>query len=86
MKFQGAVIKEQGVTFAIVVVKKHIVDSQHQSDEAISSFMPMFPGMPVALMAQDSRGIPKYRGRRDIVNFLANVHPSQIPWQEYTYR
>ncbi|MCC5902735.1 MAG: hypothetical protein JJT87_12525 [Halomonas sp.] len=85
MKFQGAVIKEQGVTFAIVVVKKHIVDSQHQSDEAISSFMPMFPGMPVVLMAQDSRGTPKYRGRRDIVNFLANVHPSQIPWKEYTY-
>lgn len=85
MKFQGAVIKEQGVTFAIVVVKKHIIDSQHQSEEEISSFMPIFPGMQVVLMAQDSRGIPKYRGRRDIVHFLANVHPSQVPWKEYTY-
>ncbi|OIM97948.1 hypothetical protein BFR57_09485 [Idiomarina sp. MD25a] len=85
MKFQGAVIKEQGVTFAIVVVKKHILDSPHQSEEAISTFMPLFPGMPVVLMAQGSRGIPEYRGRTDIVNFLANVHPSQIPWQEYTF-
>ncbi|PYE30286.1 hypothetical protein DFP83_1198 [Idiomarina fontislapidosi] len=85
MKFQGAVIKEQGVTFAIVVVKKHILDSPHESEEAISTFMPLFPGMPVVLMAQGFRGIPEYRGRADIVNFLANLHPSQIPWQEYTY-
>ena len=27
MKFQGAVIKEQGVTFAIVVVKKSVLDN-----------------------------------------------------------
>lgn len=84
MKFQGAVIKEQGVTFAVVVVKKNILDFQRQSEEAIASFMPVFPGIPVVLMAQDSRGVPSYRGRRDIVNFLANVHISQIPWSEYT--
>lgn len=85
MKVQGAVIKEQGLTFAIVVVKRHIVDSQTQSGEAINSFSHLFPGMPIVLMAQDSRGIPKYRGRKDIVNFLANIHPSQIPWKEYTF-
>lgn len=84
MKIQGAVIKEQGVSFAIVVVKKHIVDSQTQSGEAINSFTSLFPGLPVVLMAQNSRGIPKYRGRKDIVNFLANIHPSRIPWKEYT--
>ncbi len=33
MKFQGAVIKEQGVTFAIVIVKKHVVDSAHESEK-----------------------------------------------------
>lgn len=85
MRIQGAVVKEQGVTFAIVIVKKHVVDSQHQSEEAISSFMHLFPGMPLVLMAQDPRGIPKYRGRKDLVNFLANVHPSQIPRKEYTF-
>lgn len=84
MKLQGAVIKEQGVTFAIVVVKKHIVDSQLQSQRTINDLASVFPGMPITLMAQDSRGIPKYRGRRDIVNFLANIHPGQIPWKEYT--
>ena len=85
MKVQGAVIKEQGITFAIVVVKKHIVDSSKQSEETIYSFSQLFPGMPIVLMAQDTRGIPKYRGRRDIVNYLANIHPSRIPWKEYTF-
>lgn len=84
MKFQGAVIKEQGITFAIVIVKKHIVDSLQNSAEAITSFSGLFPGLPLILMAQDSRGIPKYSGRSDIVKFLANIHISQIPWKEYT--
>jgi hypothetical protein len=85
MKIQGAVIKEQGLTFAIVVVKKHVLDSQSQSEEAIGSFAVLFPRMPIILMAQDSRGTPTYRGRTDIVNFLAKIHPGQIPWKEYTF-
>jgi len=84
MKIQGAVIREQGVTFAIVIVKMHIVNSQSQSEDAIRFFCALFPGMPIVLMAQDTRGTPKYRGCRDIVNFLANLHVSQIPWREYT--
>jgi len=84
MKFQGSVIKEQGLTFAIVVVKMSVVDSQSESLDAIRSFSTIFPGMPIVLMAQDSRGIPTYRGRKDIINFLANLHISQIPWKEYT--
>jgi hypothetical protein len=84
MKFQGALIKEQGVTFAVVVVKKYIVDSQTESGKAISSFIPIFPGVPIVLMAQDSRGTPSYRGRKDIINFMAHLHLSQIPWKEYT--
>ena len=84
MKIQGAVIKEQGITFAIVIVQMHVVDSQSQSEEAILSFNALFPGMPIVLMAQNSSGTPKYRGRKDIVNFLAKLHISQIPWNEYT--
>jgi hypothetical protein len=82
IKIQGAVIKEQGVKFAIVIVKKHVVDSQSESINAINGFSRFFPGMPIVLMAQDSRGIPKYRGRNDIVKFLANTHPARIPWKE----
>ena len=83
MRFQGAVIREQGVTFAIVVVKKHVIDSSSQADEAVGSFQPVFPGMPIVLMAQDHRGRPTYYGRRDISRFLASVPVQAIPWREY---
>lgn len=85
VKVQGAVVKEQGVTFAITIVKQHILNSQMQCQQAAQSFQPLFPGMPIVLMGQDSRGTPSYWGRRDIVNFLRNVHPSRIPWKEYTF-
>jgi hypothetical protein len=85
MRFQGAVVKEQGVTFAVVIVKEHIVRSSHTATETIRSFAPMFPGIPVVLMVQDHRGVPTYYGRKDISSFLANVPLEAIPWQEYTY-
>ncbi|MEA5574448.1 hypothetical protein [Calothrix sp. UHCC 0171] len=60
MKFQGAVIKEQGLTFAVVTVKQSVVDIKTQTDKALQAFQPIFPGIPVVLMAQNSRGIPTY--------------------------
>ena len=84
MKLQGAVIKEQGVTFAIVIVKVYVLNSQSQSKDAIRSFGSLFPGMPIILMAQNSRGVPQYFGRKDIFEFLVNLNMSQIPWKEYT--
>lgn len=85
MKLQAAVIKEQGLTFAVVIVKMSVLNSQHESEKAMNSFMSLFPGIPLTLMAQDSRGTPKYLGRKDIVNFLAGIHHSRIPWKEYTF-
>lgn len=83
MTIQGAVIKEQGVTFAVVIVKKHVVDNRSEGDKAIESFQPAFPGIPVVLMGQDSRGTPKYYGRQDISKFMSNVSLEAIPWKEY---
>lgn len=83
MQFDGALIKEQGVCFAIVVVKPNVLNSP--SKESVrNSFIPYFGKVPIILMAQNSRGIPTYDGQRDIVNFLVNVHPAQIPWKHYT--
>lgn len=84
MKFQGALIKEQGVTFAIVIVKSYVLNNSSEREDMRDSFYPVFPGIPIILMAQDSRGVPTYHGRNDIVNFLANVPMQAIPWQEYT--
>lgn len=85
MQFDGALLKEQGVTFAIVVVKPHVLNSTMECDNARRSFTPVFPDVPIILMAQNSRGVPTYQGRTDIVKFLSKVSPSRIPWKRYNY-
>ena len=84
MQFEGAVVREQGVTFAVVVVKKHIVDNATEARSAIRSFSPVFPGLPVVLMGQDTRGRATYFGRPDIARFLSHISPGRIPWRQYT--
>ena len=83
MRIQGAVIREQGQTFAVVVVRKSVVDNRFEANRTMASLSPVFPGMPVVLMAQDGSGRPTYYGRQDISRFLANVPMSAIPWREY---
>lgn len=84
MRVEGAVIREQGCTFAVVVVKPHVIQNRSEADRAIRGFMPVFGGVPVVLMAQDSRGYPTYFGRPDISRFMASVPLRAIPWREYT--
>jgi hypothetical protein len=84
MTFQGAVIREQGVAFAVVIVKKHVIDSSAEANRTIAAFQPVFPGLPVVLMAQDHQGTPTYYGRQDIARYLAGVPLEAIPWKEYT--
>jgi aromatic ring-opening dioxygenase catalytic subunit (LigB family) len=85
MKIEGSIITEQGQTFAIIVVKPHVInnalDAQRirQSVSAIQDFN----GIPIILAAQDARGQFTYQGRRDIVGFLASIDPSRIPWKQY---
>ncbi len=82
MNFQGAIIKEQGVTFAVVIVKKHVIDSTFTANECICNFQPFFPSLPVVLMAQDYHGRATYYGRKDIVKFLSNIPLYAIPWKK----
>lgn len=86
IKLDGAIINEQGVTFAIVVVKKWVVDSLAESNKSIAAYSHYFPRMPIVLMSFDASRRPVYRGRPDIVKFLAKVPLSQIPLKQYTFR
>lgn len=83
MSFDGALIKEQGVTFAIVIVKPSVLTSADK-ESIRQNFSQYFGYVPTILMAQNSRCIPTYDGRRDIVKFLSHIHPSRIPWKHYT--
>ena len=88
MQINGAIIKEQGVTFGIIVVKQHVISSDSSAREARDNFqslLPEFSVIPLILAAQDSRGRFSYWGKPDIVDFLASIDSSRIPWKRYTY-
>lgn len=85
MTFDGALVKEQGVTFAVIAVKPYVTQTSLEANEAINSFSRFFPGVPVVLMSQNSSGRANYYGRRDIVNFLSRISVYQLPWKTYTY-
>jgi hypothetical protein len=86
IKINGSVIREQGLTFAVVSVKPHVIDNHSEADKYIAhTSQQLFGGIPVVLMSQDSRGTPRYYGRPDISKFLANTPFGAIPWKEYTF-
>lgn len=88
MTIDGAIVREQGVTFGIVIVKKSAMTTTQQANdlrESIQSSLADFSELPLILASQDSRGRFEYQGRRDIVGFLASIDSSRIPWKRYTY-
>jgi len=84
MKIKGAIVKEQGVKFAIVNVQRSILQSRQEQKKICQKFDPLFGGIPVVFMSQDSKGIATYVGRKDIVDFLSNVDSRRINWREFT--
>lgn len=82
MNLEAAVVKEQGVRFAVVAVKRSALSAPTR-DGVVRSFNTLFPGVPVVLMSQDGRGIPTFWGRQDIVRFLASVPVTALPWRRY---
>ncbi|WP_110956186.1 hypothetical protein [Anaerosinus massiliensis] len=84
MLINGAVIKEQNVTFAIISVKQHITRYTVTAVETRQKLSYFFPNMPIILMSQNENGIPRYVGRKDIVDFLKTIRVDQIPWKQYT--
>lgn len=87
MKFQGALIEERWVKFAIVIAKKRVFDSPSESGELIATMQQKaFPGLPVVLMYISSTGRIDYCGREDLVRYLKNVPLEAIPLRKFTLR
>ena len=86
MRLHGAVVRERGKTFVIIIVKRYVINSRFQANETIEAFQNEFQNIPIILMAQDHRGTPTYYGRHDIVNILKNVPVECIPWKIYYLR
>ncbi len=79
----GAVIIEQGVTFAVIAVRPEVTRYTIKLTRARRALSRFFPNMPIVLMSQDSNGTPHFYGRKDIVDFLKSIRLDQIPWKEY---
>ena len=84
MQFQGAVIKEQGVTFGILIVMPHILNDPTRRDALVLQASRLFGGIPTVLMGQHFDGTPSYYGRSDIANFMASVPLEVVRWNKYT--
>ena len=83
MTIEGALIREQGVDFAVVIVQRQVLASSTTAEDAIRAFAPVFGGVPVVLMAQDGRGRPTYYGREDIARFMARVLLRAVRWKRF---
>lgn len=83
MTIHGAVIIEQGVTFALIAVKPEVTRYTVRATAVRQELATFFPNMPIILMSQDASGTPHYYGRKDIVDFLKTIRLTQIPWKTY---
>ena len=82
MELTAARIREQGVEFAVVLVKPSAAAAAQReaTQQAASRY---FPGLPVMLCSQDSSGRATYYGRQDIARFLSRLAIGQIPWKKF---
>jgi hypothetical protein len=83
MRFEGALINEQGKRFAVVRVPESIFESKVKIQQERARYDEVFPDVPIILVCQDSKGRTRYHGKTEIVRFLSKVGSHRIPWREY---
>ena len=79
MKGEIAVIREQGQVFSVVAVKDSALHPG-QRDATLNAAQLEF-GPRTAIMGERQHRV---YGPDDIVRWLRNVHPAQLPWREFT--
>jgi hypothetical protein len=82
MQCDIALVREQGVEFAVVAVRAGAVGPGNR-DSLVASWSAEL-GRPTVLMSQDGRGRPSFYGRQDIAKFLSNVPVEALPWRRAT--
>ena len=81
-QFDGVVITEQGQTCAVVSVQPAVFQNSINATMIIKALLPVFKGMPVVLMAIDTKGVPGYFGRADLIELLENVNIKEAAWSQ----
>lgn len=76
-QWQIALVREQGVNFAVAAVRDHVIHNQQEAEGLITALSVRL-SQPVVLLGAQRH---ETYGRPDIVRFMRNVHPSQLPWR-----
>lgn len=79
MRIEAAVTKQGAAEFVVLAVKPWALRDPRQRDELLELGEQVF-GRRTALLAEDGRTW----GPPDIVRWLQDVAPEQLPWREYT--
>lgn len=84
MQFTGAVIRDRGLTFAVVIVRPHEMSDNAIAERTRAFFQPHFPGLPIVLASKTNPGEPfRYQGPPGPVAVLSSAYDHQIPWSDY---
>lgn len=75
--FDVALVKEQGISFAVMAVADSVISNPAQRNNLIAQGSIWF-GLPTVLMGSRNG---RLCGRQDLVRFLSRVHPSRLPWR-----
>lgn len=78
-RVQGALVRERGVEFALMVVKEHVLDSPFERARA-AAWGRLFFRVPTVLVGERRQ---RTFGRDDIISMLRHVDVMQIPWRTY---
>lgn len=78
--WQVALVREQGIEFAVVCVRDSVINDPSQRDQLVRAWTFELVRPAVLLGERQHR----LYGRDDIVRFLSNVHLSQLPWRQMT--
>ncbi|MFN2459896.1 MAG: hypothetical protein ABR591_04315 [Candidatus Velthaea sp.] len=85
MTLDGAVLSEQGMTFALATVPLAMLKDQMEAHELLASLQQrVFPDLPVVLMTREWSGMPRYYGDAECSRVMHGVHVSRIAWSRYT--
>jgi hypothetical protein len=84
--FEVAHTHEQGVDFVVVSVARHVLTSPSEQEALVELMHNEYGPIPVVFAASTPGGEIEYRGRSDIVRFLASIYPEQLPWSRVTFR
>ncbi|WP_065329475.1 hypothetical protein [Tritonibacter mobilis] len=82
VQLHAALVREQNVTFAVAIMKDHVLNNPSTADQQIQAVAAALGCSLVVLMGERNR---KLRGnRKDVVDFVARIDPSRLPWRKYT--